>query len=134
MQWNEFGQRLQATLRTLTDRCYLIVSAPADGGYVQFACATGALTAEASGPGSVGGAATHEADDPADGGDDGRPQWWRRRQPDRPCGAPFEEQHQPAEHGMRQRRDRPPGNDSRQQRQRHDDETDDRNGDGIGQR
>lgn len=65
MQWNEFGQRLQATLRTLTDRCYLIVSAPADGGYVQFARATGALIAEASGPGSVGGAATHQADDPA---------------------------------------------------------------------
>lgn len=65
MNWDEFRDRLQATVRTLTDRCYLIVSAPSDGGYVQFACGTGLLTAEASGPESVGGVAAHSADEPA---------------------------------------------------------------------
>ena len=64
MDWTEFSDRLQATLRDLTDRCYLIVSAPGQGGYVQFAGLEGSLAAEASGPDFVAGAAGHSAADP----------------------------------------------------------------------
>lgn len=62
MTWDEFRDRLQATLRGLTARCTLIVAAP--DGYVQFACEADRLYAEAAGPGSVGGVAGHGADDP----------------------------------------------------------------------
>jgi type III secretion system-like peptide-binding chaperone len=61
--WDEFRDRLQATLRGLTDRCYLIVSAP-EHGYVQFAAAPDELSAEACGPEYTAGPAAHEADDP----------------------------------------------------------------------
>ena len=63
MTWDEFRDRLQATLRELPDRSYLIVSAPEGGGYVQFAAAPDQLAAEASGPEFVTGAAEHAADD-----------------------------------------------------------------------
>ena len=62
MTWDEFRDRLQATLRGLTARCLLIVSAP--GGYVQFARGVDVLSAEAAGPDSVDGAAVHGPDDP----------------------------------------------------------------------
>ena len=64
MDWTEFHERLQATLRDFTDRCYLIVSAPGDGGYVQFAAIEDELAAEASGPEFTKDVAAHAADDP----------------------------------------------------------------------
>lgn len=64
MDWSEFRDRLQATLRQLTDRCLLIVAAPGNGGYVQFSVSEDGLNAEAAGPGFVDGAAAHAPDDP----------------------------------------------------------------------
>lgn len=64
MTWDEFRDRLQATLRGLTDRCVLVVAAPDRGGYVQFAASAGELTAEAAGPEFTAGPAAHRADDP----------------------------------------------------------------------
>jgi hypothetical protein len=64
MDWNDFQERLQGALRTLGDRTCLIVVAPHEGGYVQFAGLADALSAEASGPGFAKGAAVHAADDP----------------------------------------------------------------------
>ena len=63
--WDEFGGRLQATLRELTERCVLIVSAPGRGGYVQFVAEADELTAEAAGPEFTVDSAAHWADDPA---------------------------------------------------------------------
>lgn len=64
MTWSEFRDHLQATLRELTDRTFLIVSTPsAGGGYVQFAGGADDLSAEASGPEFTEGVATHAADD-----------------------------------------------------------------------
>lgn len=65
MTWDEFRDRLAQTLRTLTPRCYLIVSASGEPGYVQFAAGGDALQAEAAGPRFVTGPAAHAADDPA---------------------------------------------------------------------
>lgn len=64
MTWIDLQDRLRATLRSLTDRCYLVVTAPGNGGYVQFACLAEELSAEASGPNFVDGAAAHAATDP----------------------------------------------------------------------
>lgn len=65
MAWSEFRDRLQATLRELNDRTFVIISAPGGhGGYVQFACGPDGLSAEASGPEFTAGPATHAADDP----------------------------------------------------------------------
>lgn len=64
MDWNDLRNRLQATLPDLTDRCYLIVGASDDGGYVQFAVCEDVLSAEASGPEFVAGPATHTTEDP----------------------------------------------------------------------
>lgn len=64
MDWDGFRDHLQATLRELTDRCVLIVSAPGRDGYVQFAATADELTAEAAGPEFTAGATAHQADDP----------------------------------------------------------------------
>lgn len=64
MDWNDFQSRLHRTLRDVTDRCFLIVGAVGDGGYVQFSGLADTLSAEASGPEFVAGPATHTTDDP----------------------------------------------------------------------
>ncbi len=64
MTWDDFRERLRATLRELTDRCVLVVAAPGRGGYVQFAVTDAELTAEAAGPEFTAGPAAHGADDP----------------------------------------------------------------------
>ncbi|MFT4009562.1 MAG: hypothetical protein QM655_05905 [Nocardioidaceae bacterium] len=64
MTWDEFADRLRATLRELTDRCVLIVAAPGKAGYVQFSATEDELRAEAAGPVFTAGPAAHEADDP----------------------------------------------------------------------
>lgn len=66
MDWTEFRDRLRATQRDLTDRCFLVVSSTAGtgAGYVQFAAYDDLLSAEASGPAFTRGAAAHDDDDP----------------------------------------------------------------------
>lgn len=81
MLWEDFRDRLQASLPELTDRCFLIVSAPPGQGYVQFAAMPEAVTAEAAGPEFVTSAPATTAGDPRMLGagwaapDSSRPNW-----------------------------------------------------------
>jgi len=64
MTWDEFRDRLRVSLRSLTDRCCVVVVASDERGCVQFFGTVDVLSAEASGPEVVGGAAVHGPDDP----------------------------------------------------------------------
>ncbi|MFT4229694.1 MAG: hypothetical protein QM602_05330 [Microbacterium sp.] len=64
MAWDEFADRLRATLRELTDRCVLIVAAAGKAGYVQFSATDDELRVEAAGPAFTAGPAAHADDDP----------------------------------------------------------------------
>ena len=64
MTWGEFRDRLRVSLRSLTDRCCVVVVASDERGCVQFFGTVDVLSAEASGPEVVGGAAVHGPNDP----------------------------------------------------------------------
>ncbi len=65
MDWEAFTTKLQATLPSITDRCFLVISAPAGTSYVQFAANSNELTAEVAGPEFATDLAAHNADSPA---------------------------------------------------------------------
>jgi hypothetical protein len=67
MDWLEFRDRLCATLAQVTDRCFLIISAPGRGGYVQFAGSEDYVSAEAAGPSFVDGPGAHTVSNAAMG-------------------------------------------------------------------